>query len=201
MTAIPVRGAHVLDGVLTVLARDGLGALSVRSVAAAAGVSPAQVQYYFRTRAELVSAAFERASDEFLAGLAALGPGEPSLHRLRQLIWAWLPLEGDRQDRARVWLAYAATAATDEKLAAASAKLDADLRTWFTTEFETLARTGQVNPDVEPATRAAQALALIDGVTVQALTLPLDQRQTLVAQTLDTWLAQLAPVRDPRFAR
>lgn len=193
MTADPVRGAHVLDGVLRVLAGDGLSALSVRSVAAAAGVSPAQVQYYFRTRAELVTAAFERASEEFVAALATLAPAEPSLERLRQIIWTWLPVDSDREDRARVWVAYAATAATDKKLAVASAQLDADLRAWFTDEFEALARAGQVNQTEAADVRAAQVLALVDGVTVQALTLPLDQRHTLATRTLDTWLARLAP--------
>ncbi|MGH3502916.1 MAG: TetR/AcrR family transcriptional regulator [Nocardioidaceae bacterium] len=196
-----VRGGHVLDGVRTVLAREGFGALSVRSVASAAGVSPAQVQYYFRTRAELVSAAFERASEEFLAGLAAHGSAEPSLDRLRMLLWQWLPLDGDRADRARVWLAYAASAATDDRLAAAAAQLDADLRGWFTTEFESLTGTGQVNSAVPAPIRAAQVLALLDGLTVQALTLPLDQRLTLAAQTLDPWLAQLAPEHEPCSTR
>jgi len=101
-----------------------------------------------------------------------------------------------------VWLAYAATAATDEKLAAASAQLDADLRAWFTTEFDTLARIGLINFEADAETRAAQALALIDGVTVPALPLPLDQRHSLVTRILDTWLAPLLySIHDPRTAR
>lgn len=175
------------------LAREGLSALSVRSVAAAAGVSPAQVQYYYRSRAELVAAAFDRASEEFMAALSTLTPAEPSLERLRQIIWMWLPVDSDREDRARVWVAYAATAATDTKLAVASAQLDADLRAWFTQEFEVLELAGQVNQTEAADVRAAQVLALIDGVSVQALTLPLDERHTLATRTIDTWLTQQAP--------
>lgn len=193
MTAGSVRGAHVLEGVVRVLARQGLSALSVRSVADAAGVSAAQVQYYFRTRAELITAAFERTSEEFLATLATIPATEVSLERLRQIIWRWLPVDSDREDRARVWVAYAAVAATDPNFAVASARLDADLRTWFTHEFEALARAGEVTPTEAAEVRAAQLLALIDGVTIQALTIPLDQRHTLATRTIDSWLDHLVP--------
>lgn len=59
------RGGHFgALGQPRALAQQGLGALRVRSVADAAGVSPAQVQYYFRTKAEFVTAAFNRAGGE-----------------------------------------------------------------------------------------------------------------------------------------
>lgn len=184
------RGAHLLNAALAILADEGLAALSMRSVAATARVSLAQVQYYFRTKAELVDAAFEHASGEFLDTLHTVDD-EPSVERLRSVIWLWLPLDDDRTKRARIWLAYAAAAATDRGRAAAAARLDADLREWFGQQLAALRHHGQVHADVDPDTAAAQLLALIDGLTVHLLMLPADARQGLAEQAVGGWLAGL----------
>lgn len=118
--------AHLLDGVSTVLAEQGVGALSVRSVAAAAGGSPAQVQYYYRTKNDLVRAGFEQAGKQFLSDVVTARPDT-----LMDFVRLWLPLDDRRERRARVWLAYATMSAVDAELAAASAQLDEGLRQWF----------------------------------------------------------------------
>lgn len=195
------RGAHLLDAVLAVVAEEGLTGLSMRAVAARAGVSLAQVQYYFHSRAELVSAAFDHAGGQFLTGLVALPPGALSLRRLREIVWLWLPLDPQREARARVWVAYTAAAATDRQLAAAAGRLDVELRDWFTRHLAELERAGQIRPGLPLDTTAAQLLALVDGLVVHALLLPGDQRENLAARVLGTWLDRLAPATDPRPGR
>lgn len=164
---------RVLDGVLTVLAEQGVGALSIRSVAAAAGVSPAQVQYYYRTKSQLVRAGFDHAGEQFLADVAAAQPS-----RLMDLLEQWLPLDDRRERRARVWLAYAAVSAVDAELAAASAKLDQELRGWF------------VDQGLSDHA-ASQLLALVDGVTIQCLVLPRSQRRSLVERAIAPFVSEL----------
>lgn len=164
---------RVLDGVLIVLAELGVGALSVRSVAAAADVSPAQVQYYYRTKNELVRAGFDYAGEQFLADVIAAQPTT-----LLDVVQQWLPLDDRRERRARVWLAYAALAAVDPDLAVASAQLDQELRGWF------------IDKGLSDHT-ASQLFALIDGVTVQCLMLPQAERQSFVERTLVPFLAEL----------
>lgn len=167
------RGEHLLEAVLTVLAEQGAGALSVRSVAAAAGVSPAQVQYYYRTKNDLVRAGYAYAGDQFVADITAAERAT-----LRDILLLWLPLDDRRERRARVWLAYAATAAVDPGLAAEAAAQDAGLRVH-------LASAG-LTEEV-----AAQLLALLDGVTLQCLVLPMAERQALVDRTVAPFLAAL----------
>lgn len=179
------RGAHILDAALTVIAGEGSDALSMRRVAAASGVSLAQVQYYFRTKAELVAAAFEYAGDQFLASLKAVDAAPVTLARLRRILWLWLPLDADRERRARVWLAYSATAATHPALAATSAQLDDDLRAWLAQELDALQRTGELT--------AAQLLALIDGTVLQSLVLPIDAREAFAERILGAWLDARRP--------
>lgn len=164
---------RLLDGVLTVLSEQGVGALSVRSVAAVAGVSPAQVQYYYRTKSELVRAGFDYAGEQFLADVVA------AQHTtLMDFVQQWLPLDDRRERRARVWLAYAAISATDAELAAASAQLDEELRRWFF--------------DQNLSDHAAsQLFAMIDGVTMQCLMLPQSERRSLVERTIVPFVSGL----------
>ncbi|KAA0927870.1 MULTISPECIES: TetR/AcrR family transcriptional regulator [Rhodococcus] len=164
---------RLLEGVLTVLAEQGVGALSVRSVAAAAGVSPAQVQYYYRTKTELVRAGFEYAGTQFLEDVAAAQP-----NTLMDVVRQWLPLDDSRERRARVWLAYTTISAVDPELAAASAQLDEELRRWF------------VDRGLS-ATAASQLFALIDGVTVQCLMMPRSARPSLVERTIVPFISGL----------
>ena len=161
----------LLDGVLTVLAERGLGALSIRNVAAAAGASAAQVQYHYRTKQELVQAGFDYAGDQFVADIAEARPTT-----LFDLVSQWLPLDERRERRARVWLAYAAISVNEPELAAASAELDAQLRVWFSARG--------LSPEV-----AAQLFAMIDGATVQCLMMPLEQRQAFVDRSVKPFLA------------
>ncbi len=163
------RGAHLLDAALTILAEQGLAALSVRTVAAAAGVSPAQVQYYYRTKNDLVRAGYDYAGQQFLAELTE----SDTLH---EIVQRWLPLDPHRERRAKVWLAYAATAAVDPDLAEEAAAQDRELRHYFHKRV---------------GARAAQLLALIDGVTLQCLTLPMRDRQALVDQTITPFLTDV----------
>lgn len=162
---------RLLDGVMTVLAEQGVGALSVRSVAAAAGVSPAQVQYYYRTKSELVRAGFDYAGEQFLADVVAAQPTT-----LMDFVQQWLPLDVRRERRARVWLAYATISAADAELAAASARLDQELRRWF------------IDHNLSDH-EAAQLFALIDGVTIQCLMLPQSERRSLVERTIVPFLS------------
>lgn len=185
------RGSHLLDAALGLLAEEGFAALTMRSVAARADVSLAQVQYYFRTKAELVAAAFDHAGNQFLASLHTVAAGEPSLERLRRIVWLWLPLDPEREKRARVWLAYAATAATETSLAAANTALDADLRAWFAEQLDVLQHAGQIHPRLDTVGAAAQLLALIDGVTVHCLVLPIGDRPALVDRVLGAWIDHL----------
>src|SRR3954447_1685384 len=54
------RRTGILDAALSVLAHDGMRALTHRAVDAAAGIAPGSTSYYFRTRAALVAGCIDR---------------------------------------------------------------------------------------------------------------------------------------------
>jgi DNA-binding transcriptional regulator YbjK len=65
------RRDRIVDGALAVIARVGPDGLTHRLVAAEAGVSLASTTYWFRSKEDIVEAAFVRAVDEGVAAIAA----------------------------------------------------------------------------------------------------------------------------------
>ncbi len=187
------RGAHLLDAALSVVAEEGLGAVSMRSVAARAAVSTAQVQYYFRSKAELVSGAYDRAHEQFLATLLGTPPGPPTSERLSRVVRLWLPLDPERDRRARVWLAFTAAAVVEPELAGRAATLDAELRRWFTRELRVLSQDGSLRPDEDPRALATELFVLVDGLTTQLLVLDPADRDALADRVLHGWFTLHLP--------
>ncbi len=64
--ARPDREEQILSAVITLLGRDGLAGVSVRSVAREAGVAHGLVAYYFEDKTHLIEAALRRVEAEDL---------------------------------------------------------------------------------------------------------------------------------------
>ena len=83
-----VRREQLLAAARGVLVRDGLDRLTLRSVAAEAGVHLGTLQYVFRTRADLVAALAERTLDLAGYGQFEIGPG--GLRRELERLVEWI---------------------------------------------------------------------------------------------------------------
>ena len=102
-----------MDSAITVIARDGLDALSIRRVAAEAGVAIGTVQYHYPSRAELVLAGLQRTAHRQQARSIA-APREPAiLATLVTRLVLLLPHDDASREEAIVWVALAAAAAHD----------------------------------------------------------------------------------------
>ncbi|OYO17200.1 transcriptional regulator [Enemella dayhoffiae] len=110
------RRTEIALGVLAVVADGGLAAVSLRSVAEAAGVSMGRVQHYFGSKRELVLHAcrtvMDLAEEQHLAA-AGLSPHE----RIRHLLVMGIPTTVDGRRGVGVWYAFVVGAATDPELA------------------------------------------------------------------------------------
>jgi AcrR family transcriptional regulator len=173
---------RILEALLGVVAARGIDAVSIRSVAAAADVSPAQVQYYFRTKERLLTAAFEQVHDRMRQRAAAVDVGGSTREVLRRYLLTWLPLDEERRRDATVWLAFTAAAATARQLVPIVREADAavvsalagllaagQVSTEAADEAKGSATAERVRPDVDPTSTASLLLAVVDGVTVRAL--------------------------------
>ncbi|MCP2261605.1 transcriptional regulator, TetR family [Streptoalloteichus tenebrarius] len=115
------RRAQIAEGLVRVAAREGLHAVTMRSVAAESGVSLRLVQYYFQSKAELVHGALrhlERQSEERWSARLARLPRPVSARRfVESFLSEALPTDERGRAFHLVWTSYAVLAMTDPDLA------------------------------------------------------------------------------------
>ncbi|MFC4003596.1 TetR/AcrR family transcriptional regulator [Prauserella oleivorans] len=194
------RRAQIIDGLLSLAAREGLHAVTLRAVAAEAGVSLRLVQYYFHTKAALMHAALvelERQSHRRLAArLATLPDPVPARTHVEALLAEALPTDERSRAFHRTWTSYAVLAMTDPELAAqpfvdGPRRLERELTT-------VLARAaGQLAPDADPAAEAARLLNLAHGLGTGVL---VGQRTVPEAQDVLGYHLDRLFDREPEFA-
>ncbi|WP_229069096.1 TetR/AcrR family transcriptional regulator [Actinoplanes sp. DH11] len=106
------RRTLIADALMRVAAEHGLEAVSLRHVAAEAGVSTGMVQHYFRTKDEMMTFAMgvvrDRSSARVSQAIAALGPDPEPRRLLRTLLVNLLPLGDESRADGRVALAFLA---------------------------------------------------------------------------------------------
>ncbi|WP_353665173.1 TetR/AcrR family transcriptional regulator [Microbacterium sp. che218] len=167
MTSVPPpsgNGARegIADAVLRVLAARGTDALSVRNVAAEAGVSVGAVQHHFPTRAKLIVGAMDAVNDRFRVRLGAALTGVVSPQtRLEIFCHELAALGPNGRDDAVVWTAFASRAATDPEVGSIHE------REWARIEDAvfTLLTDAYPRADIEQDD-AAVVLAVLDGIAV-----------------------------------
>jgi AcrR family transcriptional regulator len=108
-----VTSDRIVDSAITVIARDGLDALSIRRVAAETGVAIGTVQYHHPSRAEVVLAALQRTAHRQQVRVMT-APREPTITAtLIARLALLLPHDDASREEAIVWVALAAAAARD----------------------------------------------------------------------------------------
>jgi TetR/AcrR family transcriptional regulator, transcriptional repressor of bet genes len=182
------RRAQIADAVCRLAGRQGLDAVSLRHVAAEAGVSMGRVQHYFTTKNEMLLFAFrtisERVEGRIGAAVAGLGESPSPRALLRTLLLEMLPLSEPAKAEAPVLAAFLARAVVEPGLAESQREGSRQLRAMVA---EQIAAT---RGDAE--LEAAGLLALVDGLMTQLLVGHVDE--TLALATLDYHLDRiLAP--------
>ncbi|SHN52104.1 transcriptional regulator, TetR family [Geodermatophilus obscurus] len=185
---------RLLDCVLDLLVAEGYEGISIRRVAAAAGVSIGAVQHHFATKDALLAAAMDRISQQFQERLdrrIAPGAGPPEV--LRAVADELVSTGAERRPASVIWLVRMARAAVHEPTA------EVHRREWQQVEDLLALLIATARPDLaEQAVRdeATVLLALLDGlagaVAVEPARVPADRAEALVARHLD---ALLDPVR------
>lgn len=173
------RREQIAEAVCRLAARHGLDAVSLRQVAAEAGVSMGRVQHYFTTKDEMLRFAFqtvgERVEQRMAGAARALGDTPGPRAFLRAMLLEMLPLSERAKAEAPVLAAFLARAVVAPDLADFLAKDAGGLR-----EF-VAAQIGDAQPNA--TFEAVTLLALVDGLMLQLLTGQIDEPTALA--TLD----------------
>ena len=176
------RRTLLADALLRVAAHRGLMDVSLRHVAAEAGVTAGMVQHYFRTKDEMMIFALDVISARVQARLT--DEEDPRL-LVRALLVQLLPLDADRVLEGRVAVAYHAYAATRPDVAARLRQDSAGMRAAVAGHIRAARAPGHPGP-LDPEIAATGLLALLEGLAVHVLGGHLDPGDALA--TLDAHL-------------
>lgn len=160
------RRRTVSEAACRVLARDGLGALSVRNVAAEAGLPPSTVRYIFPTQSSMrqhtITLVFDRTRERIDAVPTDLEPRE----RAHRIVLELLPLDEERVIELDVYLALGNAALTDVELRPALDRVVQEMREW---SEEILGLLGV--PAADRTYEACRLHALVDGLAMHVVRL------------------------------
>lgn len=181
------RRRIVSEAAARVLARNGLGALSVRGVAAEAGLPPSTVRYVFPTQASVRTHALEAVFDATTRRVDAVPETLPDRERARRILLELLPLDEERLIELDVYLALGNAALTDPELRPALDRVVSDMRQWT----EQIVRLVGV-PEAERLFEAQRLHALIDGLAMHVSRLAPGESGDWAIGVLDRHLDGLA---------
>lgn len=164
------RQTELADVALSILAREGLGAVSFRAVASASGWSLGAVQKAFGSKDELVRAMYIRHRRE--APVFQGVDSGPVADRLVAVFVALMPWDADARARTLQAAAFTERAAYDPRIAAAVAATDEALRQAVAGWVRDAQAGGTVASRVDAEGVAWAFLALAQGTARQLLYAP-----------------------------
>ncbi|MGC3021990.1 MULTISPECIES: TetR/AcrR family transcriptional regulator [unclassified Brevibacterium] len=189
-------GKHRLADALTrVVAREGITGVSVRAVAAEAGVSGGTVQHYFPTRAEMIRYAMEWTSTQVEKRLVDIPRWGEVREWTGRILLDLLPLSADRRREHAVWLAFVAHADTDPLLADLKRQTSIKLHELYSgvirarrgLPVHTEKSTAVVDHDFDADAVLLQSV--VDGLSLHLADLELDEAARVGPKLLDRYLA------------
>lgn len=160
------RRRVVSEAACQVLARDGLGALSVRNVAAEAGLPPSTVRYVFPTQASVREHALNLVFDGTAARIDALPAHLTGDAYAHAVLVELLPLDEERRIELDVYLALGTAALTDPELRPFHDRVVDEMRQWCERILDAV---GVAAADRDYETRRLHAL--VDGLALHVVRL------------------------------
>jgi AcrR family transcriptional regulator len=163
------RRAQMLEAALEVISERGYPDTRIADVAERAGVSPALVIYYFKTKDQLLTEAIRRYEDAWYAvGQRRMAELPTAAARIEEIVAMSCLPEADSQPGSswQLWLDFWAQAARNEAVATVRRKSDERWRD----EIVGLVLTGQAAGEFSPVDARGFAVALtamLDGLTIQ----------------------------------
>ena len=189
------RRLELVEAAWRVILRDGAGRVSVRAVAAEAGVSAGSLRHLFPTQAELLRSAMDRVNTTVRARILALPADLIGPDRALRIVRELLPLDAERRAEMEVNLALIAAAVTDPGLAAARDESFDALRYACERVLALLDGAGDLAPGLDAALEAARLHALIDGLAAHLTYQAPDTATEWADAVVRRHLASLRPPR------
>ncbi|GAA3231736.1 TetR/AcrR family transcriptional regulator [Actinocorallia longicatena] len=158
------RRRELAQALWRVVFRDGVDAVSVRSVAAEAGWSSGALRHYFPDQRELIAAAMRLVTDHIAARIQALEPEGTLEEKAVAYFEQLLPLDEARRTEAEVWFSFVTRARLEPKLASLTRAVNGELRGFISSILAQF--------PIDDPTAPGRMHALIDGLCLHLLLYP-----------------------------
>jgi len=185
------RRAELAAAAAQLIARAGVGAATLREVAAEAGWTTGALTHYFADKRELLLFTFRSSLAQRHAAREARDPGRPEEALLRSLEGA-LPLDDDGRRHWMVTVAFCAQAAGDDELSRAQRDAYRDFRDGLADLLEA-GDDGRGDDRAACVGRAERLIAVADGIAMQALFDPESWPPARQLSTLHTTVGPMLP--------
>jgi AcrR family transcriptional regulator len=163
------RRVQMLHAALEVISARGYADTRIADVAERAGVSPALVIYYFKTKDQLLTEAIRHYEDTWYSvGQSRMAGLPTAAARLEEFVAMSCLTESDPDPDSswQLWLDFWAQAARNEEVASVRQKSDERWRDVITALVQEGQDAGEFRP-VDPTSFAIYLSTLLDGLTIQ----------------------------------
>ncbi|PRB38957.1 TetR family transcriptional regulator [Arthrobacter sp. MYb23] len=161
------RTAAIADASLRVLERDGLSGLSVRGVAAEAGIAAASLRRAFATQHALREYCLQLIENRVIARVMALEVTGRAL--VDELLLQLLPLDKERRLELVAQVQLGVLSLTDSELRPAAVRLSDGVARASHAAIQILTEAGQFHRGRDPEYEAQRLRALLDGIAMGGL--------------------------------
>jgi AcrR family transcriptional regulator len=166
----PARRAALADAAAAIMASQGGEHVSMRTIAAALGVTTGVLTHYFPSKQALLKLTKERAFDRAYDRAHAAAGLAHGRERILAVVGALLPLDVERRLLWRLLAGYLADAAATSALRQAQARR---MRKWWTLHATLVAeaqRADEVDPALDPEATGLAIATFVEGLALQAVT-------------------------------
>ena len=187
------RRREIADALLGLATTEGLESVSLRHVAAAAGVSMGLVQHYFHTKDEMLEFALQhhaqRREQRIVARLSAAGRPPSVREIVRTVLVEVLPLDEVRRSAYLAGVAFFIRALREPRMAAVLAEGGPKVHGYFAEQLRIARAAGQLADGVDVRQEAVLLWSILDA---QAISVVLGERSADEAvATIDYYLDRL----------
>ncbi len=163
------RRSLYVEALWRVVSREGAGAISVRSVAAEVGVSPATVLHYLPSRADLLGAAVQKFTSDGWERFETYLGRNIDLEEAVDAVMIGVPDSATRRRQSEVWLQLVAEQQTNPAARPILDQLLVEVRRGARALIELFLANGLMHPDRDVDFEANRLHALVDGVSLHTL--------------------------------
>ena len=189
------RRRMIVEALWRVVSRDGASAVSVRSVAAEAGMPKSSIGHYVGTMPQLLSLAIDQLVAYVEEQAPPLTVESLDLDQATDAFMAVVPTDPKRRQMSEVWLLLLSQRNAEPELAPILTNLNTRVLDGITAALRILKDQGLVHPSRDLHSEARFLHALIDGLAIQSLTDPVFMPTADVRAIIKEQLRQLSEPR------